>query len=89
MNSNRYPVPAEDTFKTRISGIPCYIMVTHYKEEPANTATLSSDWEYYGCISFEFTVLDHRGYKADWLKRKLTDNDIPTLISEYVETKKY
>jgi hypothetical protein len=89
VTNNRYPVPADDTFKTRIAGIPCYIKVTHYREQPADKLALHSDWDYYGCIEFEFIVLDRRGYKADWLKSKLTDVDIPNLISEYVETNQY
>ena len=41
-----------------------------------------SDWDCYGYTDIEFDVLDRKGYKAPWLKRKLTDSDRERIETE-------
>ena len=72
------------TFSTRISGIPCQILVQHLTQpkpmciygigmEDANPPEPGE---------FEFEVLDRKGYKAAWLANKLKDGDIDRLYEE-------
>lgn len=65
-------------FEHRIAGIPCMIGVTYYHNQRPWTGsahTCDSDMDYYGYTELEFDVLDRKGYAADWLEKKLTDDD--------------
>lgn len=55
-------------FTTRIDGIPCGIKIDSIYE----------DWDFpeRRWPVVEFTVLDRKGYVADWLANKMTDSDI-------------
>jgi len=73
-------------FKSTVQGIPCQIEVTHYKfEAPSRFAAIYCDNpdEYYGFVEFEFNVLDRKGYYADWLEKKLTDDDYARILEEH------
>ncbi len=77
-----------NTFKSQVDGIPCLIEVTHYKyEAPSKFAAIYCDNpdEYYGFVEFEFNVLDRKGYFAEWLERKLTDDDHARILEEHQE----
>ena len=70
--------------ETTIAGIPCLIGVEEYTAG-SYSYHADSDWDYYGTC--EWVVLDRKGYKADWLARKLTnkDNDrINDLIEQHM-----
>lgn len=73
------------TFATRISGIPCQIKVTTYiPERPMRiTGPGFEDTEPPEPGEFEYEVLDRKGYKAPWLKRKLKDSDDIRLHDEF------
>lgn len=65
-------------FASQVAGIPCIIRVDHYfKQDAWNGSSWScdSDMDYYGYEEIEYTVLDRKGYKADWLSRKITPKD--------------
>jgi hypothetical protein len=62
---------------TKISGIPCLIGVEHFDEvEGSFSYNAASDWDYTGYTESEWVVLDRKGYKADWLAKKLENDDI-------------
>ena len=72
--------------KATISGIPCLIEVNDciVVKGSYNRMCDSSD-DYYGWSDVSFTVYDRKGYKAEWLERKMTDNereDIEQMIIE-------
>jgi hypothetical protein len=72
-------------FDTTIAGIPCKVDLidSHYnKPQPWNDA--SSD-DFYGGWDLEWEVLDRKGYKADWLSKKMTAYDINHIESEIIE----
>lgn len=74
---------------THISGIPCKVEVTYFLvvspwKGPAHTCPSSDD--YYGFEEIEFDVLDRKGYKADWLERKMTDADVDRIHSEIMQS---
>ena len=65
---------------TTISGIPCEVRVTHYP--PYFPATW---WEPADGPEIEFEVLDTKGYKAEWLARKMTKADEERIATECLE----
>ena len=60
--------------KTRIAGIPCEVRLTHYCVTKGNySPKAETPDEYFGIREIEFNVYDRKGYRADWLEAKLTD----------------
>lgn len=62
-------------FETKVNGVPCQCQVIYYtkaigKHTPAE---------------FEFTLLDRKGYRAEWLDKYVNQNVIDRLLMEYVE----
>lgn len=61
-------------FDTRVNNIPCQCHVIYYlspigKHTPAE---------------FEFTLLDRKGYRAEWLDKYVDDLVINKLLMEYL-----
>lgn len=76
-------------FQHTISGIPCQIFIFDVTFIPASNLSphqCASDIDYYGDFDCDFTVLDRKGYKADWLAKKLSSQDILD-IKEIAEKK--
>jgi len=64
-------------FETRIQGIPCQIVIDFYERTPGSyNYNAPSDLDYYGYLDCNFTVLDRKGYPAEWLAKKMTADDI-------------
>lgn len=77
-------------FNTRIAGIPCICHVTYYTPEiPAYTSGLHEDSYPAEGGDFEFEILDRNGRKAEWLERKLTDEDEERLYQEFLSESEY
>lgn len=80
-----------EKIKTRVCGIPCLIGVSyHHCTPPWRGSPLScdSDSDYYGYTESDWRILDSRGRIAEWLERKLKDEDrrrIEAEIDEYFE----
>jgi hypothetical protein len=75
-------------FDSRIAGIPCTIRVTHMFVQPPHRGsphTCDSDMDFYGYTECEFDVLDRKGYPADWLAKKMTDEDERRITREAEE----
>lgn len=70
-----------------ISGIPCLIEVDEciVVKGSYNRMCDSSD-DYYGWSSVEFTVYDRKGYKAEWLERKMTDDERESIEQMIIES---
>jgi len=74
-----------------IAGIPCIIGVTEYNVVPAwsgSPHTCPSADDYYGFTEMTFFILDRKGYRAEWLERKMTSDDhtkIEALVKDYFE----
>ena len=71
------------SFEYRIAGIPCQIEVTQFSVD-------SDHWG--GYVEIAYNVLDRRGYKADWLARKITpkmDDEIQSDIIDYMRDDGY
>lgn len=52
------------TFGYKIQGIPCAIKVTCFERDPGAER-----------VDFDYEVLDRRGYRAEWLARKVSDEE--------------
>ena len=70
-------------FETKISGIPCQIDITTCTVVKPNRFA-DNDWDYKGYTDFEFEVYDRKGYRAQWLERKLTAADRTRIEKEYL-----
>jgi len=71
--------------EARIAGIPCLIDPTYVNVVKGQGPSADSDWDCYGYSEVEFEVYDRKGYKANWLRGKMTaadQADIETLILE-------
>ena len=68
-------------FDTTIAGIPAQIGVVHYMKAPA-TYRGHSDLDYWGYTECDWEVLDRKGYKADWLSKKLSQTEINRIENE-------
>lgn len=70
-----------------ISGIPCKIEVDEcIVVKGSYNRMCDSDWDYYGFSTIEFTVYDRKGYKAEWLERKMTDSERETIEEMILES---
>ena len=64
---------------TQIQGIPCLVEVTTFvcvKPWNGSPYTCPSSDDYYGYTEIEYDVLDRKGYRANWLERKMADKDV-------------
>ena len=61
-------------FKTKINSIPCQCQVIYYTKPIGKTPA-----------EFEFTILDRKGYRAEWLDKYVDQNVIDRLLMEYLE----
>lgn len=69
-----------------LAGIPCLIKVEHYiKVSPwrGSPHTCPSSDDYYGYEEADWEICDRKGYKAQWLAKKITPY-IKDLISETI-----
>ena len=71
-------------FETRICGIPCQCEVLMYHNDPGRTYGPPENC-YPPEFEFEYQILDRKGYRAEWLERKITDSIEADLITEYEE----
>lgn len=69
-------------FYTRVAGIPCQVYVTWY-QAGTNYLIHSASLEPNDPEEFEFSLLDRKGYPAQWLERKLTEDDEIRILEEY------
>jgi len=61
-----------------VCGIPCTIRVdtfTYVEPWKGSPMTCPSADDFYGYTDVEFTVCDRNGREADWLERKMDDDD--------------
>lgn len=65
--------------ETNVAGIPCLVQMT-YCERDYNE---SGSW-----VDLEFEIQDRRGRKADWLAKKMTQDDINRIKSELLAARK-
>ena len=74
---------------TRISGIPCQVLITcYYPARHANFRGTPDRWTPPEPEEISFQVLDWRGRPAPWLEEKLTEDDrvrIERELSDYIK----
>lgn len=69
-------------FKTTVQGIPCICEVLVYIDEPAQIWG-PPELCHPGEFEFEYQLLDQKGYRAEWLERKITDEDDQRIFEEF------
>lgn len=76
-----------DEFESKIQGIPCVIKVrSYYSGRPAKISGLPENCYPAEPSECEFDVFDRKGYKAEWLARKISESDM-TEISDTILTR--
>jgi hypothetical protein len=64
-------------FDSQVAGIPCSILVGRVDIQKGNYSyNAACPEEYHGYQDIEFSVLDRKGYPANWLQAKLSGADI-------------
>jgi hypothetical protein len=61
-----------------VAGIPCFARVesfTHVEPWKGNIMDCPSDMDYYGYTECEWSIVDRKGYDAEWLQKKVTKAD--------------
>ena len=59
-----------------VAGIPCLIGVIDYSSVKGSYSyNAPSDMDYYGYTECDWELLDRKGYKANWLAKKITSRD--------------
>lgn len=73
-----------DEFETTVRGIPCTIVITYYHpgSDMVREGPMAGPEE---PPSVDWVILDRKGYEANWLHKKLTDNDEHNIYEEAVE----
>lgn len=66
-------------------GIPCFADVTHLSIVKAQGPRAASDWDCYGYSEVEFELYDRKGYRAEWLERKLSDKDFDAIDAQILK----
>ena len=73
-----------------VCGIPCIIGVIDYTSVKGSYSyNAPSDMDYYGYTECDWELLDRKGYRANWLAKKMTSRDedsINEAISNYMES---
>lgn len=75
-------------FETTVCGIPCGVIVDDcivVKPFKGSPHLCDSDIDYYGYTEINFTLLDRKGYQADWLRRKMSAEDVELLEEEIIK----
>jgi hypothetical protein len=57
-----------------VCGMPCIIGVIEYSSV-AGDSRADSDWDYNGYTDCDWEILDRKGYRANWLAKKMTVKD--------------
>lgn len=72
-------------FDTQVNGIPCQCRVLDYSPRipmrvygPGMGDADPPEGE-----TFDYAILDRKGYKAPWLEKYITDEDSDRLLEEY------
>ena len=71
-------VDTSNCVKATVCGIPCAVIVTHFIQVPpwpGDAHTAPSDLDYYGYTEVEWELYDRKGYRAEWLEKKMTSKD--------------
>lgn len=59
-----------------VCGIPCLIGVSSYSRVRGSYSyNAPSDCDYYGYTDCDWELLDRKGYRANWLAKKITSRD--------------
>ena len=72
-------------FNTKVGGIPCVCKVTYHTPYRPMRITGSGfgDCDPPEYEEFVFSILDRKGYKANWLEKKLIPSDKERLLEEF------
>lgn len=68
--SRIYPDSERHCYPVKVCGIPCYALVTDY-----HAGWEGSYWEPPEHSEVEFDLYDRKGYKANWLEKKMDDDE--------------
>ena len=61
--------------ETSVAGIPCLADPTHVQIVKPNCRA-DNPYDFHGYSEVEFDLYDRRGYRAFWLEKKMTKDDI-------------
>lgn len=69
------------TVELMVAGIPCFARVNHFRERRGTFSPVALDpEEFYGSTELDYQILDRKGYRADWLERKMEKLDLTSEV---------
>lgn len=73
--------------ETRIKGIPCIVEMTSGRYiHGSHSHDAPSDIDYHGgWVDLDFKVYDQKGRRAEWLERKMTEDEIEQVAQELIQ----
>ena len=83
------PQQRSQAISVSVKGIPALAHVTHFERVPAaaNPRLAPSDLDAWGYIDMEYEIYDIKGYRAEWLERKINDCDRDNIEADIVHKK--
>ena len=66
-------------YEVRAAGIPCHALVTHYSKGWGG-----SYWEPAEAPEVYFELYDRKGYRAEWLERRLSEASYNAIEQELI-----
>ena len=81
------PQQRSQAISVTVKGIPALAHVTHFERVPAapNPRLAPSDLDAWGYLDMEYEIYDIKGYRAEWLERKM-DRDAQERVEEEILT---
>ena len=75
----------EADFETVVCGIPCGVLVKSFTHKKPDFTSWASPDDYYGYTECEWRLLDRKGYVAEWLEKKMSQDDVANVETEIAE----
>lgn len=69
-------------FSTTVCGIPCGVIIESFTDVKPDYTSWASPEDYYGYTKSEWFIVDRKGYRAEWLENKMSQNDRDEINAE-------
>lgn len=72
----------DEALNVVVAGIPALVFVERLvRVKGSFSRDAPSDLDFYGYVDLEYYLYDRKGYRAEWLERKLSESDLEEIES--------